>query len=115
MKTLDGRTDDGGIVILMFAIQLVHTYSYGHLVSIADADISLYPKPCALLGNSIHKYTERQKSCTTFSFDFFWNKIDDFKNQCSLVFMPVQLTIVVEKNKACMKSCLHFYEKNIKS
>ena len=28
---------------------------------------------------------------------FFWNKIDDFKNQCSLVFMPVQLTIVVEK------------------
>ena len=34
-------------------------------------------------------YTERQKSCTTFSFDFFWNKIDDFKNQCSLVFMPV--------------------------
>ena len=30
---------------------------------------------------------------------FFWNKIDDFKNQCSLVFMPVQLTIVVEKIK----------------
>ena len=44
-------------------------------------------------------YTERQKSCTTFSFDFFWNKIDDFKNQFSLVFMPVQLTIVVEKIK----------------
>ena len=28
---------------------------------------------------------------------FFWIKIDDFKNQCSLVFMPVQNTIVVEK------------------
>ena len=44
-------------------------------------------------------YTERQKSCTTFSFDFFLNKIDDFKNQCILVFIPVQLTIVVEKIK----------------
>ena len=30
---------------------------------------------------------------------FFWNKIDDFKNQCFLVFIPVQLTIVVEKIK----------------
>ena len=42
-------------------------------------------------------YTERQKACTTFSFDFFWIKIDDFKNQYSLVFMPVQKTIVVEE------------------
>ena len=44
-------------------------------------------------------YTERQKSCTTYSFDFFWIKIDDFKNQRSLVFMPVQKTIVSEKIK----------------
>ena len=28
---------------------------------------------------------------------FFWIKIDDFKNRCSLVFMPVQRNIVVEK------------------
>ena len=48
-----------------------------------------------------HIYTERQKSCTTVSFDFFLIKIDDFKNQCSLVFMPVQKTIVAEKIK-CM-------------
>ena len=27
---------------------------------------------------------------------FFWIKIDDFKNQCSLVFMLVQKTIVVQ-------------------
>ena len=27
----------------------------------------------------------------------FWIKIDDFKNQCSLAFMPVQKTIVVEE------------------
>ena len=46
---------------------------------------------------------------------FFWIKIDDIKNQCSFVFMPVQKTIVVEKSKVCMKSCLHFYEKNVKS
>ena len=46
---------------------------------------------------------------------FFWIKIDDFKKQCSLVFMPMQKTIVVEKNKVCMKSCLNFYEKNVKS
>ena len=44
-------------------------------------------------------YTERQKSCTTFSFDFFWIEIDDYENQCSIVFMPVQRTIVVEKIK----------------
>ena len=44
-------------------------------------------------------YTERQKSFTTFSFDFSWIKIDDFKNQCSLVFMAVQKNIVVEKIK----------------
>ena len=44
-------------------------------------------------------YTERQKSCTTFSFDFLWIEIDDYQNQCSLVFMPVQKTIVVEKIK----------------
>ena len=30
---------------------------------------------------------------------FFWTKIDDSKNQCPLVFMPVQKTIVVEKIK----------------
>ena len=30
---------------------------------------------------------------------FFWIKIDDYKNQCSLVFMPMQKTIVVEKIK----------------
>ena len=30
---------------------------------------------------------------------FFWIKIDDFKNQCSLVFMPRQKIIVVEKIK----------------
>ena len=60
-------------------------------------------------------YTERQKTCTTFSFDFFWIEIDDYENQCSIVFMPVQKTIVVEKNKVCVKSCLHFYEKNVKS
>ena len=53
-------------------------------------DISFYV--CSL-------YTERQKSCTTFSFDFFWIEIDDYKNQCSLVFMPVQKTIVAEKMK----------------
>ena len=52
-----------------------------------------YGKPASSI------YTERQKSCTTFSFDFFWIKIDDFKNQCSLVFMPVQKTIFVEKIK----------------
>ena len=45
---------------------------------------------------------------------FFWIKIDDIKNQCSLVFMSMQKTIFVEK-KVCMKSCLHFYEKNVKS
>ena len=44
-------------------------------------------------------YTERQKSCTTFPFDFFWIEIDDYENQCSIVFMPVQNTIVVEKIK----------------
>ena len=61
-------------------------------------------------------YTERQKSCTTFSLDFFLIKIDDFKNQCSLVFMPVQKTIVArKKNKVIVKSCLHFCVKNVKS
>ena len=45
-------------------------------------------------------YTERQKYCTTFSFDFFfWIKIDDFKNKCALVFMPGQKTIIIEKIK----------------
>ena len=34
-----------------------------------------------------------------FSFDFFWIEIDDYENQCSIVFMPVQRTIVVEKIK----------------
>ena len=29
--------------------------------------------------------------------------------------MPVQKTIVAEKNKVCMKSCLTFCEKNVKS
>ena len=29
--------------------------------------------------------------------------------------MPVQKTIGVEKNRVCMKSCLHFYDKNVKS
>ena len=38
---------------------------------------------------------------------FFWIKIDDFKNQCSLVFMAAQKTIVKEKikcvgNHACI-------------
>ena len=51
-----------------------------------------------LLGNATI-YTKRQKSCTTFSLDFFWIKIDGFKNQCSLVIMPVQKTIGVEKIK----------------
>ena len=44
-------------------------------------------------------YTERQKSWTTFSFHFFQLKINDFKNQFSLVFVPVQMTIVAEKIK----------------
>ena len=39
-------------------------------------------------------YTERQNSCTTFSFDFFLIKIDDFK-----IVVPVQKTIVAEKIK----------------
>ena len=54
-----------------------------------------------VVGNFLFSiYTERQKSCTTFSFDFFfWLKIDDFENQCSLVVMPVQMTIVAEKIK----------------
>ena len=43
-------------------------------------------------------YTERQKSCSTFSLDFFLLKIDDLKNRCSLVFMPVQRTIDAEKS-----------------
>ena len=60
-------------------------------------------------------YTERQKSCTTFSFDFFWIKIDDFKNQCSLVFMPVQKTIVAEKIKYVWNNALIFVWKNVKS
>ena len=30
---------------------------------------------------------------------FFWIEIDDYKIQCSIVFMPVQKTIVVEKIK----------------
>ena len=49
--------------------------------------------------NDVIIYTERQKSCTTFSFDFFWIEIDDYENQCSIIFMPVQKTIVVEKIK----------------
>ena len=56
-------------------------------------------------------YTERQKSCTTFSFDFFRNKIDDFKNQCSLVFMHVQLTIVVENIKRVWNHAYIFMRK----
>ena len=32
---------------------------------------------------------------------FFWIKIDDFKNQCSIIFMRVQKTINV-----CRKSCI---------
>ena len=47
----------------------------------------------------VYIYTERQKSCTTFSFNFFWIEIDDYENQCSIVSMPVQKTIVVEKIK----------------
>ena len=46
--------------------------------------------------NEIEYKLNAQKSCTTFS---FWIKIDDFKNQNSLVFMPVQKTIVAEKIK----------------
>ena len=48
---------------------------------------------------TLFSYSERQKSCTTYSFDFFWIKIDDFKNQRSLVFMPAQKAIVAEKIK----------------
>ena len=46
-------------------------------------------------------YTERQNSCTAFSFDFFSIKNDKFKNinQYSLVFVPVKKTIVTEQIK----------------
>ena len=59
-----------------------------------------YRKPVLvvyLIGNP-KIYTERQKSCTTF-FRCSLIKIDDLKIQCSLVFMPVQKTIVAEKIK----------------
>ena len=46
-------------------------------------------------------YAERQRSCNTFSFDIFWIKIDDLRNQCSLVFMPVEKTR--RKNKGYRK------------
>ena len=49
---------------------------------------------------NLHAYILNAKNLAPpFLSIFFWNKIDDFKNQCSLVFMPVQLTIVVEKIK----------------
>ena len=32
-----------------------------------------------------------------------------------IYFHAVQKTIVAEKNKMCMKSCLHFCERNVKS
>ena len=45
---------------------------------------------------------------------FFWLKIDDFKNQCSLVFMPVQMTIVAEKIKCVGNyTCIFLGEKCI--
>ena len=62
-----------------------------------------------LFDNKHSKYTERQKYCTTSSFDFFLIKTDDLRNQYSLLFMPVQKTIVAEKSKVCLKSSLHFF------
>ena len=42
---------------------------------------------------------------------FFWIKIDDFKNQCSLVFMPVQKTIVAENMKCVSNHGFNFARK----
>ena len=51
---------------------------------------------CRILYSIVsYLYTERQESCTAFSFDFFWIKIDDLKNQCSLFFMPVPTGVFV--------------------
>ena len=76
-----------------------HTAGSGLLSGLPVPECSVSLLLCAETPCEIYQiYTERQKSCSTFSLDFFLLKIDDFKNQCSLVFMPVQRTIVAEKS-----------------
>ena len=62
-----------------------------------------------LFCNTVTYILNAKNLASPFHSFFFWLKVDDFKNQCSLVFMPVQMTIVAEKIK-----CLHFWEKNVK-
>ena len=55
----------------------------------------------SILTRSVFQYILNAKNLASpFLSIFFWIKIDDFKNQCSLVFMPLQKAIVVEKIKS---------------
>ena len=95
----------------MFVLRLIKFHALACIVCI---NTNFYQKLSFMAFNHVcGMYNECQKSCTPCTFDFFKIKFDDFKNQFSLVFMPVQKTIVAEKIK-CIGNHAYILEKKCK-